>query len=423
MPTTIAITPIKFNEFFADLQKVLAEEVVRQIEAQLEADVDAWLFRDAHERRATVSRQSQARCSRCGTQNAGAFSRNGHRPRQLVTTLGVLPFWLPRVVCECGGSVRIPFSILQPYQRIWDDVLQQIDRWAHLGLSLRQMQNEIGQQVGTQIGLRKLNETVHQVTSPPRLEFTRVPPVVMLDAIWITLLKDTGETRPDALERQRPVKTGQKVCVMVALGLYPQSERWCILDWHLAEAETRDDWETLLVHLENRGLHRQRGVELFIHDGAKGLIAALDYLYPTVPHQRCLFHKLRNLWQTIQTPDTMTRQDGQTFKHAILYEVLAIFEASTMHEACQIRDTIAMRYEATQPKFVATLMRDWSETIAFFRVLQRFAEWPRTALRTTSLLERVNRMIRQLFRAAGAFHSIDGLLATVTRILEPKRLI
>ena len=147
--------------------------------------------------RNTISTQSQARCSRFGTQNAGAFSRNGHRPRQLVTTLGVLPFWLPRVVCECGGSVRIPFSILQPYQRIWEDVLQQIDRWAHLGLSLRQMQNEIGQQVSTQIGLRKLNETVHQVTSPPRLEFTHVPPVVMLDAIWITLLKDTGETRPD----------------------------------------------------------------------------------------------------------------------------------------------------------------------------------------------------------------------------------
>ena len=84
---------------------------------------------------------------------------------------------------------------------------------------------------------------------------------------------------------------------------------------------------------------------------------------------------------------------------------------------------ICNQFHDTQPHFVATLQRDWHETIAFFRVLKRFPDWQRSALRTTSLLERLNRNLRRLFRPKGAFHSLTGLLATVARVLHPKRLI
>jgi hypothetical protein len=55
-------------------------------------------------------------------------------------------------------------------------------------------------------------------------------------------------------------------------------------------------------------------------------------------------------------------------------------------------------------------------------MLARFPNCTRSALRTTSLLERVNRILRRLFRAAEAYHSVSGLLATVTRVLNPMRL-
>ncbi|GEM_PF-1451157 len=98
---------------------------------------------------------------------------------------------LPRAVCECGGSVRIPFTIVRPYQRLWDDVITQIRRWADLGVSLRQMQTEIAAQSRTQVGLRKLNEVVQDVARPSTLNLTSVPPIIMLDAIWVTLLAET----------------------------------------------------------------------------------------------------------------------------------------------------------------------------------------------------------------------------------------
>lgn len=414
----------EFNSFLTDLKQDLCNRVTHRIEEQLDADVDAWLHRSPHERRESVGqRRTGAVCCRCGSRQAQHFSRNGHRQRQLVTTYGVFRFWLPRVVCQCGGSVQIPFSILAPYQRLWDDVLAQIERWAQLGLSLRQMQAEIGDEMGTQVGLRKLNQVVQSVLSPTPIALTSVAPVIMLDAIWVTLLEDTDTIQKDKAGRQRVTKKRQKVCILVALGIYPQSQRWGILDWELADSESQDAWEHLLLRLENRGVYRERGVELIIHDGGKGLIAALKLIYPHIPHQRCLFHKLRNLWHAIQTPDGLARKDAQQFKRDLIQQAAAIFYADTHTAAQQLRDDFCQQWHDTQPELVATLQRDWHESIAFYRVLARFPDWSRTTLRTTSLLERVNRFLRRLFRAAGAYHSQSGLLATVARILIPLRLI
>jgi transposase-like protein len=417
-------TVASFNSFVDELRRELSQWVSQHLEARLEVEVEAWLHRGQYVRRKQGGRrQTRTRCGRCGTRQANHFYRNGHRQRQLVTTFGVLSFGLPRVVCDCGGSVPIPFSILEPYQRLWEDVLEQIGRWAGLGLSLRQMQAEIGDQVHTQVGLRKLNEVVQHVRQPVELTLSSVPPVILLDAIWVTVLEPDVERQPDMLGRQRLTKHREKVCVLVALGLYPQTGRWGILAWQLADSESQDAWERLLAPLEMRGLYRERGVELFIQDGGAGLSAALKLMYPYIPHQRCLFHKLRNLWHAIHPPTTLTRDEALVFKRDLLRQIRTLFYASTAEQAGQLRDTFCHQWQADQPDLVATLCRDWSESMAFFRVLARFPAWPRHYLRTTSVLERVNRMLRRLFRAASAFHSVSGLLAAVARVLNPFRLI
>src|SRR5690606_36351667 len=135
------------------------------------------------------------------------------------------------------------------------------------------------------------------------------------------------------------------------------------------------------------------------------------------------FHKLRNLWHSIQLPDGLTKQERLDYKLQLLQPIQAIFYAENETEARQLRDAFVQSFEQQQPDFVATLQRDWHETVAFFKILDHFPDWRRTALRTTSLLERVNRMLRRLFRPKGSFHSLDGLLATVARVLNSKRLI
>ena len=120
----------QFNSFMSELKGKMKDWVKQEVEARLESEVEQWLHRQPYKRRKCVRGQkTQAQCNRCGARYAGRFSRNGHRSRQLVTCVGVLDVWLPRVVCECGGSVNIPFSIVEPYQRFWTDLLAQIGRW------------------------------------------------------------------------------------------------------------------------------------------------------------------------------------------------------------------------------------------------------------------------------------------------------
>ncbi len=145
-------------------------------------------------------------------------------------------------------------------------------------------------------------------------------------------------------------------------------------------------------------------------------------MYPHLPHQRCLFHKLRNLWQAIRPPMALSRDEAHAFKRTLLQQAQAVFYASSADEAAHLRDAFCAQWHAEQPEVVATLCRDWPESMAFFRILARFPAWQRHYLRTTSLLERVNRMLRRLFRAASAFHSAAGLFATAARVLLPLRL-
>jgi putative transposase len=413
---------IDCKDFIKQLKGCLLKRVEQEIEAELTREADQWLRRKPHARRERMrSQQGNGVCQKCGTRQMKAFSRNGYRARQMVTSLGVVHFGLPRVRCECGGSVQVTFKIVQPYQRLWDDVTEQVEKWAEIGVSLRQMQGMLGEQCHTQVGLSTLNRLVQAVDPPIDIPLSSVPPVVMLDAIWVTLLTDTDVIMDDQMGRQRVIKGKRKVCVLVALGLYPQTGRGGILGWSMVDSESQSNWEPFLVALDTRGVYRQRGLELLIHDGGSGLEAALQQVYPHIPQQRCLFHKLRNLRQAIIPPQQLSAPQRRTFKDDLMRQLRPIFQSASLQHARQLTDDFCARFQASQVKLIDCLRQNWDANFAFFRVLARFPTWPRRFLRTTSLLERVNRSIRRLFRSAGAFHSPDGLLATVARVLVPIR--
>lgn len=408
------------QEFIGGLEgevKRLAEEAVM---GELEQEVEEVLGRAAHQRRRKEdTRLVQARCWRCGERRQQRMRRNGHRRRELATHWGVLTVWQPRVVCECGGSVRVPFTILEPYQRVWSDVDEQIQRWGEWGLSLRQMQAELSEWLSSSVGLRTINQRLQAVKQQVWGELSTVPPILLLDAIWVTLLRPTGEMHRDKQGRWRPVKVKRKVAVLIALGVWGRSGDWQVLDWQLAEDESKAAWEGLLARLEERGVYRERGLELIIHDGGKGLAAALNFFYPTVPHQRCVFHKLRNIWQAIAFPDDLSLSQQRDLKMALIRQAAAVFYADSRVAALTLVRDFRARWFASQPAAVLTLERDLADTLRFFDLIQRFPAWRPSSLRTTSPLERVNRHLRRLFRAAGAYHSDAGLLAATARSLLP----
>jgi transposase-like protein len=158
---------------------------------------------------------------------------------------------------------------------------------------------------------------------------------------------------------------------------------------------------------------------LFIHDGGSGLKASLKRWYWEVPSQRCVFHKLRNVWKAIVVPEEYPPQKRRTLKRQLIRQAAAVFRASDLGQAKVLLADFKEMWGESQSGAVDTLFRDQDDTLRFYTFLEANPNWKAEALRTTSCLERINRKLRRVFREAGAYHSPEGLNAAVERVLRP----
>ena len=410
---------IQFESAVLKAESSLRQTISLRLTDLLVAMVHHVLNRAYHRRRATVSRRlrREGKCCRCGSRKSHRFTRNGFRTRQLLTRWGELWIDLPRVRCECGGSVGIDFGgLLRPYQRTWDDVDAQIGRWGALAVSLRQMRKELKHLHIGPLALRTLNRRLHHLADlTPDREPTDVPSILQIDAIWITLLRPNGQVRRDRKGRKRAVKGRFKCPVLIAMGVWPDTDRCEILLWQLGSSEDAEEWVAFLSLLEEQGIRGENGLKLIIHDGGSGLCSALQTVWFDAEQQRCLFHKLRNIYRAIHVSGDLTPRQRRRRRKAIFKDFHAIWQARRYDTVLRRYLKVVRAYRDSQPEAVATLRRDFRSTVTYYHVEQQFPAWDRRHLRTTSRLERFNRRIRRRARAASAYHSDHGLLAMVAQ--------
>jgi len=418
IPETCA--PVKARTLFEmaldEAMQTLCQTISARLNALLVAIVGHVVGRHYHVRRVQVPERlrREGKCCRCGSSQSRRFSRNGTRTRQpLLTAWGEVPLDLPRVRCECGGSVKIDFGdLLCPHQRIGADVDAQIQRWGSMAVSLRQMRAELAHMSIGPLALRTLNERLHHLaTLDPNREAQDVPPILQVDAIWVTLLRPNGEVRRDRKGRLRPVKGRVKVPILIAMGLWPDSDRCEILLWRLGESESAEEWVKFLEILEAQGIRGRNGLKLIIHDGGKGLCSALQTVWFDAEQQRCLFHKLRNIYKAIRLPENLSDKQGRRHRKKVLKDFQEIWESRRYETMLRRYLKVVRTYRHSQPEAVATLRRDFRLTITYYELEKEFPTWERKYLRTTSRLERFNRRLRRRIRAANAYHSVTGVNA------------
>ncbi len=289
------------------------------------------------------------------------------------------------------------------------------------GLSLRWIKAKEDGKLGGSLGLRTINERVQQVGEGleawRQQSLSQFPGVVEVDGVWITVMKRSSEKRKDRIGRLRPVKMGQRYVVLFARGWWPKSGKRRLLTWLVAEKESEDSWGDLLFTVKQMKLRSPGRWDLLIGDGAGGLEAARKIYCPDVPLQRCVFHKLRNILRDLTAPPDLDRLAARAFRQTILDEVRLIWKADCEPQAWLRYNAFSKKWQDSQPKAVRTLQRDFERTMAFYQVhaqaADRGEDWPLTALRTTSHLERENRNFRRRFRQAVLFHSQHGLEAAV----------
>jgi transposase-like protein len=417
----------------AAAQVEIARVVREAVERALEAEVTALLGRGPYRRRATAPRErAEAVCSRCGIGWRPRLRRAGSYARGLLTVPAAVRVRVPRVGCLCGGTVPLEFATLGRYARGWGDVQERARELTGLCLSLRDARAVLARESRRAVACSTLNGWVRQAAALAEAlragPLERVPAVVLLDGLWLTLLVPTGEAFVDSKGRRRQRVRRRKVVVLVAYGVDPATgERW-VLDWERADAEDEAGWRGLLERLHARGLRTDAGLELLVHDGSGGLEAALEtvHLGPGLLRQRCVFHVLRNVRDAVRGEPGLGRDARRQRRRAVLTDAATIWQATDRAEVQRRRRAFRAAWAEREPEAVATVERAFGATTAYLDALERGRErgeaWAPRHLRTTSALERANRALRQKARQAGAFHSERGLVAALGLVLAHRRL-
>jgi len=204
--------------------------------------------------------------------------------------------------------------------------------------------------------------------------------------------------------RYEKVRHGGQVlscAVLVAAGVDASSGKRSILGVSAALSEAEVHWRGFLQDLKDRGLH---GVELITSDDHAGLKAAVSSLFHGVAWQRCQFHLQQNAGAYVPRTD---------MRRPVARDIRSIFNAPDRLEAERLLEHVVSRYRDSAPKLSEWLETNIPEGLAVFAL----PDSHRRRLRTSNLMERVNREIRRRTRVATLFPNEASLLRLVTAVV------
>lgn len=314
----------------------------------------------------------------------GRDYRNGSYERDLVTRFGTIRIRIARTrqkgFLPCG---------LEGFQRRAEEVALLIREAFLRGISTRQVGRVIGVITGEVVSAQtvsKITQSLDRMVKAFHQE--------RLQDEWRYLFLDGVSLRV-----RRP--TGRKrVQLLVAYGVRANGSRQ-LLAFVRSQGESQAAWEGLLEDLYRRGLEGQK-LKLIVTDGCAGLIAALQTVYPRVPHQRCWVHKMRNLVQAARKRDVA----------AITADARAIYNAEGIRQARTAFEKFRRRWQASYPSLVHRLEKDLPDLLTFYQFPKSL--WRK--LRTTNVIERRFVEVRRRTRPMVCFvniHSVDRIIFAI----------
>ncbi len=203
--------------------------------------------------------------------------RNGFYERLLVTPYGSVTIQVPRV--REGSYEHELFG----RQKLLTEEVGSLVMDAYLaGISTRRVGEVLDKMLGYRISAGTVSEICKGLDKLVR-EYWRRP----IADKWRYLIFDA------IVVKNRSAVGSERRYVLVAVGIDVEGNRE-ILAFKQVESESEVAWEAFVLDLFNRGLAGKH-VELITTDGNKGVIAALDTVWPYVERQRCWFHKQGNI--------------------------------------------------------------------------------------------------------------------------------
>jgi transposase-like protein len=144
-----------------------------------------------------------------------------------------------------------------------------------------------------------------------------------------------------------------------------------LLDVTRGNKESREAWLEVLRDLVSRGLHAP---VLMTSDGAPGLTAALEEMFPEALRQRCLAHKMRNITGKVNEKDLAQ----------VKADVQSAYYAASPDVAQLVADAVVKKWQPIYPTAMASFLDDFEACIAYLRCPPTHFKY----IRTTNLAER-----------------------------------
>lgn len=308
---------------------------------------------------------------------------NGYKPKTLETRLGSMIVDVPQT-----RGVEFYPSALEKGIRSERALKLAVAEMYVQGVSTRKVTEVMQQLCGLEVSstqVSRASQLLDEELSAWRNRSLGEMPYVVLDA------------------RYEKVRQGGSVvscAVLIAVGINPNGHRVLLgVSVSLSEAEVH--WRDFLASLQDRGLH---GVRLLVSDDHSGLKAAREARFPGVPWQRCQFHLQQNAGHYVPRVSMRTE---------VAADLRAIFDAPDRSEADRLLEIAVRKYEKTAPKLAVWMAANVPEALTVFALPAAH----RRRLRTSNLLERLNKEIKRRTRVATLFPNEAALLRLVSAVL------
>jgi transposase-like protein len=188
--------------------------------------------------------------------------------------------------------------------------------------------------------------------------------------------------------------------VLVAIGVDCEGRR-SVLGVSVSLSEAEVHWREFFKSLLERGLH---GVELIASDAHAGIAEARKACFHVVPWQRFQIHLLHN---------ALAHVPRQEMKREVMDDLRSVLDSADEHSAGEQLQRVVRKYEKSAPKLAAWMEENVRESLTVFRLPASH----RKRLRTTNMLERLNRELNRRTRVATLFPNEASLLRLVTAVL------
>ena len=287
--------------------------------------------------------------------------RNGYKPRVLKTRVGRIELCVPQ-----DREGRFSSELFSRFQRSEKALILALQEAYLQGVSTRKVTKITEQLCGTSFSKSHISQLCQDLDADIKAwrgrSLEQGYPYLIIDATYLHI-RSLGQVVSEA--------------VLIVSGIAMSGHR-DILAIDVAHTETEATYGDLFKDLKKRGL---KGVQLVISDHHEGLQNAIKRHFQGAAWQHCQTHFHRNIKGI--TPPKYQREVAQALKD--------VFNAPDQATAQARLSAMMDTYEEILPKLVEKIDQDIIHALACFH----FPQQHQRRIRTTNLLERLNREIKR----------------------------